>query len=101
MNLLAAIILSCLPALASTPAMKIAQIASEAANEECARKFHSRPFSPERWPALRWGERWTWGRMDVAGPGGYSAEVVLDREGHVLEVKIYWAADPRSWDHDR
>ena len=50
-------------------------LAVKVANDECMRLFSESPFVGSEY-AIRFHEDlWTWGRMDIAGPSGFSAVV--------------------------
>lgn len=70
--------------------------AAQLANEECERRHGQRPFGPRLWVAEAADGRWTWGRIDPAGPGGYSAIVSFDLDGGRPEVRIFVASDQPS-----
>jgi hypothetical protein len=71
--------------------------AAELANEACKRRFGVRPFRPENWAIAQGSDgRWTWGQVDPAGPGGYSAFVSFEPDGGAPRVDVYLATDTVS-----
>lgn len=75
-----------------------AELAAKLANEECARVFKARPFSANDFVAEAREGRWSWGRIDPAGPGGFSAVVSFDLAGNGAEVKVSWDGSAEPFD---
>jgi hypothetical protein len=74
-------------------AEQAADLAAKLANDECERRYERRPFSPSDYPVEFVGDRFTWGRLDPAGEGGFSAEVSFGPSGGDGEVKCYFSSD--------
>ena len=51
--------------------VEAAKVAARLANDECERLYKKRPFTAKPYRAIRKGDRYRWGRLDVTGPGGF------------------------------
>ena len=78
------------PALSSQAA---AQLAAELANDECDRLHQQRPFNAAQHPAILQKGIYTWGGLDVTGPGGFSALVTFRADGSNPQVEIFFSHD--------
>ncbi len=71
-------------------------LAVKVANDECMRRFGESPFVGSEY-AIRFHEdRWTWGRLDIAGPAGFSALVSFDARGNNRTVEAFFSTDKVS-----
>jgi hypothetical protein len=75
-----------------TPA-DAAKVAARLANNECERLYKKRPFAAGTARAVETEEGYRWGRLDVKGPGGYSAVVTLAKDGTHAKVEVYYSTD--------
>ena len=73
-----------------------AQLASRLANQECRRLYRQQPFKPSTYEAKFDSSRWYWGRLDIVGIDGLSAEVSFLADGSDQQVKVYLTADHRD-----
>ena len=71
----------------------VAIMAAGLANDECERIYGKRPFYASLYKAELRGDTWHWGRLDLSGVNGFSAEVSLGRDGTDPKVKIYFSTD--------
>jgi hypothetical protein len=69
------------------------QLAVELANEECQAQFAAAPFDTASYSIRFVNDRWWWGGLDLAGPGGLSASVSFDAAGGDRRVEAYLSTD--------
>jgi hypothetical protein len=72
-----------------------AQLAAKLANDEGERQFKRRPFAAEQYEAVLKDGEYSWGRVDVGAPGGYSAVVRFKEDGSNPSVQVYLSTDVR------
>ncbi|MCB9514361.1 MAG: hypothetical protein R3C71_11610 [Candidatus Krumholzibacteriia bacterium] len=63
------------------------------ANEACEARYQRSPFAADNYGILFAEGRWRWGRLDPAGPRGYSATVSFDARGEAREVEVFFSHD--------
>jgi hypothetical protein len=68
-------------------------LAVSLANDACETRYHRSPFGADTYAIMFEEGRWTWGRLDPAGPGGYSATVSFDSRGGERDVEVYFSSD--------
>jgi hypothetical protein len=73
--------------------VEAAEVAARLANDECERLYKKRPFTAKSYRAVRKGDRYRWGRLDVTGRGGFSALVTLATNGTDPKVEVYFSTD--------
>lgn len=78
-----------------------ARVAASLANDECGKHYKRRPFSPKNYEPVFRDNRWRWGKFDPAGIHGYSAEVLLRKNGSHPEVEVFFSSDALEPDSDR
>ena len=72
-----------------------AELAARLANDECARLYHKRPFTPDQHEAVLKGGVYQWWHLDVGGRGGFSAKVSFNADGSRTQVEVYFSTDVR------
>ena len=72
------------------------QLAVSLANQECQTQFARAPFDTATSGIHFLDGRWSWGGLDLAGPGGLSADVSFDAHGGDRRVEVYLSADGLS-----
>ena len=75
--------------------MEAAELAARLANDECARLYHKRPFTPDQHEAVLQDGNYQWWHLDVGGRGGFSAKVTFDRDGSHPLAEVYFSTDVR------
>ncbi len=70
-----------------------AREAADLANRECDAMYGRRPFKSDDHVPKVVNDRWHWGGLDLAGPGGLSAKVVFDADGSDPDVTVYFSSD--------
>jgi hypothetical protein len=73
--------------------VEAAKLAARLANDECERLYKKRPFTAKPYRAVRRGDRYRWGRLDVTAPGGFSALVTFATDGTDPKVEVYFSTD--------
>jgi hypothetical protein len=73
--------------------LQAAQLAAQLANDECERRYHKRPFTPEQHVAVQEGERFRWGGLNEGAPKGLSALVTFRPDGNDPVVEVYFSTD--------
>jgi hypothetical protein len=68
-------------------------LAAQLANEQCERQYRRRPFSSEQHSAVFQDGLYHWGKLDVGGPGGFSAVVTFRQDGSEPHVEVYFSSD--------
>ena len=69
------------------------ELAVKLANDECMRRFLQAPFHGPEYPIRLEDNRWTWGTLDVAAPGGLSAIVSFTLVGDDRTVEVFLSTD--------
>jgi hypothetical protein len=69
------------------------QLSAKLANSKCQERFGKAPFDTSSFAIEIKDGRWHWGRMDVYGVNGYSAEVSFDVNGKNDTVQVYLSND--------
>lgn len=77
-------------------AEQAALVACKLANQKCQKEFGRQPFSSASYKACAKQHRWTWGALDPAGIGGYSARVAFDLDGGNPKVEVFLSTDIRQ-----
>jgi hypothetical protein len=72
-----------------------AELGARLANDECARLYHKRPFTPDQHEAILTNGIYQWWHLDVGGRGGFSAKVTFDGDGSHPQVEVYYSTDIR------
>lgn len=67
--------------------------AAQLANEQCERQYQRRPFQSQQYPAVLQDGVYHWGRLDIGGPGGFSALVTFHPDGSEPHVEVYFSSD--------
>ncbi len=75
---------------------KAAELSSELANEKCQKAFGISPFTPVSYSAKLLGSKWRWGKIELPGIRGYSAEVGFDADGSDRNVRVVLHTDALS-----
>jgi hypothetical protein len=70
-----------------------AQRAAQLANEECARLYQRRPFTPDQHIARLIDGEYRWGGLDEGAPRGFSALVTFAPDGSKPRVEVYYSTD--------
>ena len=65
-----------------------AEFASELANEKCKESFGKSPFAPDSYVAKLSGSRWSWGKIELPGIDGFSAEIGFNMDGSEQKVRV-------------
>ena len=65
-----------------------AEFASELANEKCKESFGKSPFAPDSYEAQLSGSRWSWGKIELPGIDGFSAEIGFNMDGSEQKVRV-------------
>ena len=65
-----------------------AEFASELANEKCKESFGKSPFAPDSYEAQLLGSRWNWGKIELPGIDGFSAEIGFNIDGSEQKVRV-------------
>jgi hypothetical protein len=68
-------------------------LAAQLANDQCERKYRRRPFKPGQYPAVLQDGVYHWGKLDIGGPGGFSALVTFYRDGSEPHIEVYFSSD--------
>jgi hypothetical protein len=68
-------------------------LAVSLANDACQTRYHRAPFEAGTYSIDFADGRWRWGRLDPAGPRGYSATVSFDAQGGDRQVEVYLSTD--------
>jgi hypothetical protein len=68
-------------------------LAAQLANERCEHQYRRRPFKPEHYPAVLQDSVYHWGKLDIGGPGRFSALVTFNRDGSEPHVEVYFSSD--------
>ena len=68
-----------------------AQLAAQLANDECERRFHSRPFQAGQHVPVVQDNKYCWGGLDVGAPKGLSASVTFGLDGSHPSVEVYFS----------
>ena len=72
------------------------ELAVALANEECKARFSAEPFDASSYRIKFVDGRWQWGKLDPAGPGGFSAIVSFDVSGRRRIVEVFLSTDRRG-----
>ena len=72
---------------------RAAQFAAKLANDECERRFHSRPFQADQHIPIVQEGKYCWGGLDVGAPKGLSASVTFGLDGSHPSVEVYFSTD--------
>jgi hypothetical protein len=68
-------------------------LAAQLANEQCERQYRKRPFKSDSYPVVLEDGIYHWGKLDVGGPGGFSALVTFYPDGSEPRVEVYFSSD--------
>ena len=68
-------------------------LAVDLANAECEQQYSARPFDVSSYRIVFLGDRWHWGEIDPAGPGGFSGTASFDAFGEARRVQVVFHMD--------
>jgi len=95
-NVLAAKIIQAIRVQANPRVLSVdqaAQLAAKLANDECERRFHSRPFRADQHIPIVQEGKYCWGGLDVGASKGLSASVTFGFDGSHPSVEVYFSTD--------